>query len=132
MEKDLMKAVESFHIVPVGPDGYPAPDLANPPVKGQAGDIYLTQSSERTSYQEWIRAGSEWVQVGETWSTEDEVDRLKKERVDSVRDYFRQKEEQHKKRKICEKATEIHDLLDKLKVDPEFYPVIQQMWEDMK
>lgn len=96
MEKDLMKAVEIFHIVPVGPDGYPAPDLASPPVKGQAGDIYLTQSSERTSYQEWIRAGSEWVQVGETWSPEDEVDRLKKERVDSVREYFCKKKEQHK------------------------------------
>lgn len=42
-----MKQVESFHIVPVGPDGYPAPDQASPPVKAQAGDIYLTQSSER-------------------------------------------------------------------------------------
>ena len=126
-----MKAVENFHIVPVGPDGYPAPDLASPPVKAQAGDIYLTQSSERTTYQEWIRAGSDWVQVGETWS-EDEVDTLKRQRVNSVRDYFRQKEEQHKKRKTYETAIGLHNLLDKLKVDPDFYPVIQQMWEDMK
>lgn len=127
-----MKVVENFHIVPVGHDGYPAPDLASPPVKGQAGDIYLTQSSERTSYQEWIRSGDEWVQIGETWSTEQEVDRLKKERVDSVRDYFRKKEYQHKKRKTYETSIELHNLLDKLKVDPELYPVVQKMLENLK
>lgn len=43
-----MNQVEGFHIVPVGPDGYPAPDLASPPVKVHIGDIYLTPSSERT------------------------------------------------------------------------------------
>lgn len=100
-----MKHVESFHIVPVGPDGYAAPALASPPVKAQAGDIYLTQSSDRTTYTEWIRAGSNWVQIGETWSAEDEVDTLKRQRVNSVRDYFRQKEEQHKKRNTYEKFT---------------------------
>jgi hypothetical protein len=127
-----MKVFENFHIVPVGPNGYPAPDLASPPVKVNTGDIYLTPSSERTSYTEWIREGSDWVQVGETWSSDGEVDMLKKQRVNSVRDYFRQKEEQHKKRKTYETAIELHNLLDKLKVDPEFYPVIQRMWEDMK
>lgn len=127
-----MKVVENFHIVPVGPDGYPAPDLASPPVKANAGDIYLTQSSERTSYQEWIRAGSEWVQVGETWSAEQEVDRLKKERVESVRDYFRKKGYQYKKRKTYETAIELDNLLDRFKEDPDSYQVIQQMWEDMK
>ncbi len=83
-----MKQVESFHIVPVGPNGYPAPDLASPPVKAHAGDIYLTQSSAGTSYTEWIRAGSNWVQIGEPWSAEDEVDTLKRQRVNSVREYF--------------------------------------------
>lgn len=129
-----MKQVESFHIVPVGPDGYPAPDLASPPVKAHAGDIYMTPSSDGTSYTEWIRAGSDWAKVGDmmTWSSEDEVDMLKKQRVNSVRDYFRKKEYQHKKRKTYETAIELHNLLDKLKVDPDFYQVIQQMWEDMK
>ena len=125
-----MKVVENFHIVPVGHDGYPAPDLASPPVKGQAGDIYLTQSSERTSYQEWIRAGDEWVQVGETLSPEDEVDRLKKERVNSVREYFRKKEYQYKKRKTYETATELHNLLEEHK--SELYPVVQKMLENLK
>jgi hypothetical protein len=125
-----MKVVENFHIVPVGPDGYPAPDLASPPVKAQAGDIYLTQSSERTSYQEWIRSGDEWVQVGETWSTEQEVDRLKKERVDSVREYFRKKEYQYKKRKTYETATEISSFLEEHKA--ELYPVVQKMLENPK
>jgi hypothetical protein len=127
-----MKVVENFHIVPVGPDGYPAPDLASPPVKVQAGDIYLTQSSERTSYQEWIRAGDEWVQVGETLSPDDEVDRLKKERVNSVREYFRKKEYQYRQRKTCETSKEISGFLDKLKVDPELYPVVQKMLENLK
>lgn len=108
---------KSFHIVPVGSDGYPAPDLADPPVKAQIGDIYLTQSSERTAYTEWIRAGSDWVQVGETTADLSEVDTLKKERVNRVRDYFRKKKEQHKKNLRIEAATELINILEEHKAD---------------
>ena len=121
-----------YHVVPVGPDGYPAPDLAFPPVKVQIGDVYLTQSSERTAYTEWIRAGSEWVQVGETTTDLSEVDMLKQQRVNSVRDYFRQKEEQYKKRKRYEAATELVSFFEEHKTDPDLYSVVKQLWEDMK
>lgn len=127
-----MKQVEGFHVVPVGPDGYPAPDLASPPVKVQMGDIYLTQSSERTAYTEWIRAGSEWVQVGETTSDLSEVDMLKKQRVNTVRKYFRQKDEQYKRRKRYEAVTELVSFFEVHKSDPDLYPVVQQLWEDVK
>lgn len=95
-----MNQVEAFHVVPVGPDGCPAPDLAIPPVEVHIGDIYLTESSERTAYTEWIRYGNDWVQVGETSADISEVDMLKRQRVNTVRDYFRQKKEERKKRKI--------------------------------
>lgn len=127
-----MNQVEGFHVVPVGPDGYPAPDLAFPPVKVQIGDIYLTQSSERTAYTEWIRAGADWVQVGETTRDLSEVDTLKRQRVNSVRDYFRQKEVQYKRRKRYEAATELVNFFEEHKTDPDLYPVVQQLWEDMK
>lgn len=127
-----MKQVEGFHVVPVGPDGYPAPDLASPPVKVQMGDIYLTQSSERTAYTEWIRAGSEWVQVGETTSDLSEVDMLKKQRVNTMRKYFRQKDEQYKRRKRYEAVTELVTFFEVHKSDPDLYPVVQQLWEDVK
>ena len=112
-------------VVPVGSDGYPAPDLADPRVEVHPGDICLTQSSERTAYTEWIRAGADWVQVGETHEPESEVDMLKRERVNKVRSYFRQKEDQHNKRKRPEAATESVSFFEE-------YPAVQQLWEDMK
>jgi hypothetical protein len=63
-------------------------------------------------------------------SPEDEVDRLKKERVNSVREYFRKKEYQYRQRKTCETSKEISGFLEEHKA--ELYPVIQQMCEDMK
>lgn len=127
-----MKQVEGFHVVPVGPDGYPAPDLASPPAKVQVGDIYLTPSSERTAYTEWIRAGADWVQVGETQTDLSEVDMLKKQRVNSVRDYFRKKKEEYKKRKRYEAATELVNFFEEHKADPDLHSVVNQLWEDMK
>ena len=125
-----MNQIGGFHVVPLGPDGYPAPDLASPPARVQTGDIYLTQSSERTAYTEWIRAGSEWVWVGETTVKLSEVDVLKKKRVNSVREYFRKKEDEYKKRKRYEAATELVSLFEEHKLD--IYPVVKQLWEDMK
>jgi len=125
-----MDVVEGYHIVPVGPDGYPAPDLASPPASVHTGDIYMTPSRDRTAYTEWIRAGSDWVQVGETTTDLSEVDMLKTMRVNSVRDYFRQKGEQRNKRKRYEVATEIVSLLEEHKAD--LYPVVQQLREDSK
>ena len=125
-----MNQLVGFHVVPLGPDGYPAPDLASPPARVQMGDIYLTQSSERTAYTEWIRAGSEWVQVGETTVELSEVDMLKKKRVNSMREYFRKKEDEYKKRKRYEAASQLIGLFEEHKAD--LYPVIQQLWEDAK
>ena len=127
-----MNQVKGFHLVPVGPDGYPAPDLVSPSVKVQIGDIYLTQSSERTAYTEWIRAGSEWVKVGETTADLSEVDMLKKKRVNSVREYFRKKGDEYKKRKRYEAATELVSFFEEHNADPELHSVVKQLWEDMK
>lgn len=95
-----MIQVEGFHVVPLGPYGCPAPDLASPPVKAQTGDIYLTQSSDRTAYTEWIRAGYEWVQVGETIADYSEVeeDELRKKRVANVRRYFKEQDLKRQRR----------------------------------
>ena len=76
-----MNMVDSFHIVPVGSDGYPAPDLADPPVKVDVGSICLTPSSERTAYTEWVYTGSDWVKICELPEPESEVDMLKRDRV---------------------------------------------------
>jgi hypothetical protein len=102
-----MNQVEAFHIVPVGPDGCPAPDLANPPVEVHIGDIYLTETPDHTAYTEWIRYDSDWVQVGETTADPSGVDMLKKQRVNAVRDYFREKEEEYKKRKRLQRVEDI-------------------------
>lgn len=118
-------------IVPVGPDGYPAPEFASPPVQVHTGDICMTSSADRTAYTMWIRAGDAWVQVESRTSADiSEVDTLKKMRVNEVRDYFRQKGEQRNRRKRYEMTQEVVSLLEENRAD--LYPVIQQLWEDLK